>query len=274
MNTKIRNCLNYIREITDFTPKVALVLGSGLGGYSRELASIECVIPYQDLPGFPVSTVPGHAGKLIMGHIHGVPVVCLDGRVHFYEGYQTEQVVMPIRIVRAMGAEIILLSNAAGGLNINYSPGSIVMIRDHISLFVRNPLIGPNDPDQGERFPDMTEVYDPELRKLIHAVARKEDIYIESGVYCQVTGPSYETPAEINLLHILGVDLVGMSTVMEAIAAKHIGMRVCALSLVTNMAAGMQTRPLSHEEVREEGVRSASRFAKLVTAAIKEMKDI
>ena len=274
MNTKIRNCLNYIREITDFTPKVALVLGSGLEGYSRELASIECVIPYQDLPGFPVSTVPGHAGKLIMGHIHGVPVVCLDGRVHFYEGYQTEQVVMPIRIVRAMGAEIILLSNAAGGLNINYSPGSIVMIRDHISLFVRNPLIGPNDPDQGERFPDMTEVYDPELRKLIHAVARKEDIYIESGVYCQVTGPSYETPAEINLLHILGVDLVGMSTVMEAIAAKHIGMRVCALSLVTNMAAGMQTRPLSHEEVREEGVRSASRFAKLVTAAIKEMKDI
>ena len=181
---------------------------------------------------------------------------------------------MPIRIVRAMGAEIILLSNAAGGLNINYSPGSIVMIRDHISLFVRNPLIGPNDPDQGERFPDMTEVYDPELRKLIHAVARKEDIYIESGVYCQVTGPSYETPAEINLLHILGVDLVGMSTVMEAIAAKHIGMRVCALSLVTNMAAGMQTRPLSHEEVKEEGVRSASRFAKLVTAAIKEMKDI
>ena len=163
MNTKIRNCLNYIREITDFTPKVALVLGSGLGGYSRELASIECVIPYQDLPGFPVSTVPGHAGKLIMGHIHGVPVVCLDGRVHFYEGYQTEQVVMPIRIVRAMGAGIILLSNAAGGLNINYSPGSIVMIRDHISLFVRNPLIGPNDPDQGERFPDMTEVYDPEL---------------------------------------------------------------------------------------------------------------
>ena len=261
MNTKIRNCLNYIREITDFTPKVALVLGSGLGGYSRELASIECVIPYQDLPGFPVSTVPGHAGKLIMGHIHGVPVVCLDGRVHFYEGYQTEQVVMPIRIVRAMGAEIILLSNAAGGLNINYSPGSIVMIRDHISLFVRNPLIGPNDPDQGERFPDMTEVYDPELRKLIHAVARKEDIYIESGVYCQVTGPSYETPAEINLLHMLGVDLV-------------IGMRVCALSLVTNMAAGMQTRPLSHEEVKEEGVRSASRFAKLVTAAIKEMKDI
>lgn len=274
MNTKVRNCLNYIREITDFTPKVALVLGSGLGGYSRELASIECVIPYQDLPGFPVSTVPGHAGKLIMGHIHGVPVVCLDGRVHYYEGYQTEQVVLPIRIVRAMGAEIILLSNAAGGLNINYSPGSIVMIRDHISLFVRNPLIGPNDPSDGERFPDMTQVYDPELRKLIHAVARKEDIYIESGVYCQVTGPSYETPAEINLLHILGVDLVGMSTVMEAIAAKHIGMRVCALSLVTNMAAGMQTRPLSHEEVREEGVRSASKFAKLVTAAIKEMKDL
>ena len=274
MNAKVRNCLNYIREITDFTPKVALVLGSGLGGYSRELASVECVIPYQDLPGFPVSTVPGHAGKLIMGHIHGVPVVCLDGRVHYYEGYQTEQVILPIRIVRAMGAEIILLSNAAGGLNINYSPGSIVMIRDHISLFVRNPLIGSNDPNDGERFPDMTQVYDAELRNLIHAVARKEDIYIESGVYCQVTGPSYETPAEINFLHILGVDLVGMSTVMEAIAARHIGMRVCALSLVTNMAAGMQTRPLSHEEVREEGIRSASKFARLVTAAIKEMKDL
>lgn len=268
MRKNVRECLTYIRSITDFVPKAALVLGSGLGGFTEKLDSIVCEIPYSDIPGFPVSTVSGHAGKFIMGYVEGVPLICMSGRVHYYEGYAPEDVVLPLRVMHALGAEFLFLTNAAGGISSDLKPGSLVLLRDHISLFIPNPLIGENDPDEGERFPDMSEVYDPKLRELVEKAASEADVRLESGVYCQLSGPSYETPAEIRLLQRLGADVVGMSTVMEAITAHHAGMKVCAISFVSNMAAGINTHALSHEEVKEAGIQAAPRFTRLVRAAI------
>ena len=272
MRTNVRNCLNYIRKITDFEPEIAVVLGSGLGGYTRELEEIICSIPYNRIPGFPISTVSGHAGKFVMGYLKGVPVILMDGRVHHYEGYTPEEVVLPVRVMRAMGAKVLFLTNAAGGVSEDLSPGSLVAIRDHVSMFVPNPLLGRNDPDEGERFPDMTEVYDHTLRKIMMDCAAARDIPISEGVYCQLTGPSYETPYEISILAQLGVDLVGMSTVMEAIVAKHVGMKVCGISLVTNMAAGISTSPLSHEEVKQAGKIAAESVSALITDSLCAMK--
>lgn len=272
MRKNVRECLTYIRSITDFVPKAALVLGSGLGGFTEKLDSIVCEIPYSDIPGFPVSTVSGHAGKFIMGYVEGVPLICMSGRVHYYEGYAPEDVVLPLRVMHALGAEFLFLTNAAGGISSDLKPGSLVLLRDHISLFIPNPLIGENDPDEGERFPDMSEVYDPKLRELVEKAASEADVRLESGVYCQLSGPSYETPAEIRLLQRLGADVVGMSTVMEAITAHHAGMKVCAISFVSNMAAGINTHALSHEEVKEAGIQAAPRFTRLVRAAIATVK--
>ena len=272
MRKNVRECLTYIRSITDFVPKAALVLGSGLGGFTEKLDSIVCEIPYSDIPGFPVSTVSGHAGKFIMGYVEDVPLICMSGRVHYYEGYAPEEVVLPLRVMHALGAEFLFLTNAAGGISSDLKPGSLVLLRDHISLFIPNPLIGENDPDEGERFPDMSEVYDPKLRELVEKAASEADVRLESGVYCQLSGPSYETPAEIRLLKGLGADVVGMSTVMEAITAHHAGMKVCAISFVSNMAAGINTHALSHEEVKEAGIQAAPRFTRLVRAAIGTVK--
>ena len=272
MRKNVRECLTYIRSITDFVPKAALVLGSGLGGFTEKLDSIVCEIPYSDIPGFPVSTVSGHAGKFIMGYVEDVPLICMSGRVHYYEGYAPEEVVLPLRVMHALGAEFLFLTNAAGGISSDLKPGSLVLLCDHISLFIPNPLIGENDPDEGERFPDMSEVYDPKLRELVEKAASEADVRLESGVYCQLSGPSYETPAEIRLLQRLGADVVGMSTVMEAITAQHAGMKVCAISFVSNMAAGINTHALSHEEVKEAGIQAAPRFTRLVRAAIATVK--
>ena len=272
MRKNVRECLTYIRSITDFVPKAALVLGSGLGGFTEKLDSIVCEIPYSDIPGFPVSTVSGHAGKFIMGYVEDVPLICMSGRVHYYEGYAPEEVVLPLRVMHALGAEFLFLTNAAGGISSDLKPGSLVLLCDHISLFITNPLIGENDPDEGERFPDMSEVYDPKLRELVEKAASEADVRLESGVYCQLSGPSYETPAEIRLLQRLGADVVGMSTVMEAITAHHAGMKVCAISFVSNMAAGINTHALSHEEVKEAGIQAAPRFTRLVRAAIATVK--
>ena len=272
MRKNVRECLTYIRSITDFVPKAALVLGSGLGGFTEKLDSIVCEIPYSDIPGFPVSTVSGHAGKFIMGYVEDVPLICMSGRVHYYEGYAPEEVVLPLRVMHALGAEFLFLTNAAGGISSDLKPGSLVLLRDHISLFIPNPLIGENDPDEGERFPDMSEVYDRKLRELVEKAASEADVRLESGVYCQLSGPSYETPAEIRLLQRLGADVVGMSTVMEAITAHHAGMKVCAISFVSNMAAGINTHALSHEEVKEAGIQAAPRFTRLVRAAIGTVK--
>lgn len=272
MRTNVRNCLNYIRKITDFEPEIALILGSGLGGYTKELDEVICSIPYNRIPGFPISTVSGHAGKFVMGCLKGIPVILMDGRVHYYEGYTPEEVVLPIRVMQAMGAKVLFLTNAAGGISEELAPGSLVAIRDHVSMFVPNPLLGRNDPDEGVRFPDMSEVYDRNLRKIIMNCASERNIPISEGVYCQLTGPSYETPYEISILAHLGVDLVGMSTVMEAIVAKHMGMKVCGISLVTNMAAGINTEPLSHEEVKESGKKAAESVKALLTDSLCAMK--
>ena len=272
MRKNVRECLEFIRCRTDFVPRAAIVLGSGLGGYADNLSNIKCRIPYEEIPGFPVSTVSGHAGEFVMGYVGNVPVVCMSGRVHYYEGYTPQEAVLPVRLMRAMGAEFLLLTNAAGGINEKYEPGTLVMIEDHVTLFVPNPLKADYDPEEGARFPDMTEVYDRGLREIIKKAAGEEGIRLESGVYCQLSGPSYETPAEIRLLRTLGVDIVGMSTGMEAIAAKHAGMRVCGISLVSNMAAGIKKEPLSHDEVKLAGAQSTPKFSRLVTAAVSALE--
>ena len=273
MRDNVKFCLDYIRKITDFVPDVALILGSGMGAFTSIMDEVVCSIPYSRIPGFPVSTVSGHAGKYVMGYVKDVPVICMDGRVHYYEGYTPEEVVLPVRVMRAMGARVLFITNAAGGINEELSPGSLVVLRDHVSMFVPNPLRGANDPDEGERFPDMTEVYDRFLRKTIEECADRAGVPITEGVYCQLSGPSYESPFEIKILAQLGVDVVGMSTVMEAIAAKHMGMKLCGISLVTNMAAGINPKPLSHEEVKFAGKEAAKVFSSLVAESIREIRE-
>ena len=273
MRDNVKFCLDYIRKIMDFVPDVALILGSGMGAFTSIMDEVVCSIPYSRIPGFPVSTVSGHAGKYVMGYVKDVPVICMDGRVHYYEGYTPEEVVLPVRVMRAMGARVLFITNAAGGINEELSPGSLVVLRDHVSMFVPNPLRGVNDPDEGERFPDMTEVYDRFLRKTIEECADRAGVPITEGVYCQLSGPSYESPFEIKILAQLGVDVVGMSTVMEAIAAKHMGMKLCGISLVTNMAAGISPKPLSHDEVKFAGKEAANVFSSLVAESIREIKE-
>ena len=247
---KLLKCRDYVRSRTDFVPKAALTLGSGLGGFASEV-DVACEVPYADIPGFPVSTVPGHAGKFIFGMLRGVPVVCMQGRVHYYEGYELSDVVLSTRLVRMLGAEILFLTNASGGVNPEYDAGDFMLITDHIMTFFPNPLVGANIEELGTRFPDMSHVYDPALCDIIRDTAKKEGIALREGVYCQLTGPCFETPAEVRMLGVLGADAVGMSTVPEAIAASHCGLPVLGLSLITNMAAGMAGKRLSGDEVIE-----------------------
>lgn len=268
---KLMHCCESVRRKTDFIPKVAIVLGSGLGDYA-ETIRVECELPYGEIEGFPVSTVPGHAGKFIFGTIDEVPVACMKGRVHYYEGYPVSDVVLPIRLLKLMGAEILFLTNAAGGVNTSFHAGDLMMIKDHIAVFAPNPLIGPNVEELGIRFPDMSRVYDGELQKLIAKTAKENDIFLQEGVYAQLTGPSFESPAEIRLLRLLGCDAVGMSTVVEAITANHMGMKICGVSCISNLAAGMSANPLSHQEVQEAADMAAPRFKKLVTETVKGMK--
>lgn len=267
---KLQHCYDCVRKKTDFVPKAAIVLGSGLGDYA-ETIRVEGELSYSEIEGFPVSTVPGHAGKFIFGYVDKVPVVCMKGRVHFYEGYPISDVVLPTRLMRLMGADILFLTNAAGGVNTSFHAGDLMMIKDHISVFAPNPLIGPNIDELGTRFPDMSEVYDIRLQKAIVSAAEKNNIFLQEGVYAQLTGPSFESPAEIRMLRTLGCDAVGMSTVVEAIAANHMGMKVCGISCICNLAAGMTATPLSHKEVQEAADRAAPNFKKLVTEAVKNM---
>ncbi|MDD6203253.1 MAG: purine-nucleoside phosphorylase [Lachnospiraceae bacterium] len=270
---KLLKCLNSVREKTDFVPKVAIVLGSGLGDYANDI-QVETEIDYHDIEGFPVSTVPGHAGKFIFGYVKDVPVVCMKGRVHYYEGYPVSDVVLPTRLMHLMGAQILFLTNASGGINPSFSAGDFMMLTDHISIFAPNPLIGANIDELGTRFPDMTQVYDRQLQDIIRNVAKKENIKIQEGIYAQLTGPSFESPAEIQLLHKLGVDAVGMSTVVEAITANHMGMKICCISCVCNLAAGMTQNPLTHEEVQAAAKEAAPKFKKLLTESVIAMKEV
>lgn len=265
---KLQNCLACVREKTDFVPKIAVVLGSGLGDYA-EAIDVKCEISYSEIEGFPVSTVPGHAGKFIFGYIDNIPVVCMKGRVHYYEGYDVTDVVLPARLMKLLGAEILFLTNAAGGVNTSFHAGDLMLIKDHISVFAPNPLIGPNIDEMGVRFPDMSKVYDRELQDIIRRTAKENDIFLQEGIYAQLTGPSFESPAEIRMLRTLGCDAVGMSTVVEAIAANHCGMRICGISCISNLAAGMSEKPLCHEEVQEAADMAAPKFKKLVTEAVK-----
>lgn len=267
---KLMNCLDCVRKKTDFVPKVALVLGSGLGDYAESIR-VECEVPYGEIEDFPVSTVPGHAGKFIFGYVNNVPVICMKGRVHYYEGYPISDVVLPVRLMRLLGAEILFLTNAAGGVNTSFHAGDLMLIRDHIAVFAPNPLIGHNIDELGTRFPDMSAVYDKELQTVIRKAAKANHIYLQEGVYVQLTGPSYESPADIRMLRVLGCDAVGMSTVVEAIAANHMGMRICGISCISNLAAGMSANPLNHAEVQEAADMAAPNFKKLVTESIKNM---
>lgn len=270
---KLLNCYEDVRKKTDFQPKVAIVLGSGLGDYAEQI-KVAAEIPYHEIEGFPVSTVPGHAGRFIFGYIDEIPVVCMKGRVHYYEGYPISDVVLPIRLMKLMGAKILFLTNAAGGVNTSFHAGDLMMIRDQISVFAPNPLIGENIDELGVRFPDMSAVYDRELQDIIVKVAKDNNIFLQQGVYAQLTGPSFESPAEIRMLRGMGVDAVGMSTVVEAIAANHMGMRICGISCISNLAAGMTANPLTHEEVQEAADMAAPNFKKLVTETVKGMKSL
>ena len=253
-----------------FKPDVAIVLGSGLGDFADCMEN-KTYISYGDIEGFPVSTVAGHKGRYAFGNIGNVNVVAMQGRVHHYEGYEMGQVVLPIRLMKLMGANTLILTNAAGGINFDFNPGDLMMITDQITSFVKSPLIGPNIDELGTRFPDMSCVYDKGLQNILAETAASLDIDLKKGVYLQTTGPSYETPAEIKMFRLLGADAVGMSTTCEAMAAKHMGMKIAGVSCITNMAAGMNKTPLSHEEVGETANRIAKQFEMLIKQFIIEI---
>ena len=268
---KLLKCYECYKKKIDFQPEVAIVLGSGLGNFART-ADVKAELSYNEIEGFPVSTVPGHAGKFIFGYIGEVPVVMMQGRVHYYEGYPVTDVVLPTRLMKMMGAKILFLTNASGGINPLFHAGSLMLIRDHISSFAPNPLVGPNIDELGTRFPDMSHVYDEDLQDVIRSTAQESGIELFEGVYAQLTGPSFETPAEIQMLSKLGVSAVGMSTVVEAIAANHMGMKICGVSCVSNLAAGMNSSPLTHEEVQEAANAVAPKFEKLLTESVMKFK--
>jgi len=265
---KLKQGYEYMRNRTDFVPKAGLVLGSGLGMAADRIKTV-AEITYDEIPGFPVSTVAGHAGKFILGYIGDTAVIAMKGRVHYYEGYPMQDVVLPIRLMGMLGAKIVLLTNAAGGINEKFAPGDLMMLTDHISTFVQSPMIGfASEP----RFVDMTEVYDPDLRKRMTDAAEQSGISLKEGIYLQVTGPQYETPAEIRMFRMLGADAVGMSTVCEAIAARQMGMRVCGVSCITNMAAGIENKQLSHDEVRDCALRIGDKFSEMICRFLTELR--
>lgn len=269
--TKVLQCFESIKERIPFKPQIALILGSGLGDYGDTM-DIVATIPYKDIAGFPQSTVQGHKGQFIFGYVGTVPVVCMQGRVHYYEGYPITDVVLPVRLMKLMGAEVLFLTNAAGGVNKNYNAGDLMLIEDHICM-IPNPLMGENISEFGPRFPDMSDTYDKALRDIIKEQAGQMGITLQEGVYVQFSGPSYETPAEVRMARAMGGDAVGMSTAVEAIAANHMGMHICGISCITNMAAGVQTSPLDHAEVQETADRVAATFSKVVTASIIAIAD-
>jgi len=267
---KVNRCLECVRAKTDFVPKVALILGSGLGDLAEQINIVES-IDYAEIDGFPQSTVIGHKGRFVFGYIEQTPVVIMQGRVHYYEGYTMEEVVLPIRLMHAMGADILFLTNAAGGLGDGFQCGDLMLITDHIGCFVPNPLLGPNEDSFGTRFPDMSEVYDRDLQEIILSSSNELNISMKQGVYLQLTGPSYETPAEIQMCKILGASAVGMSTVVEAIVANHMKMKICGISFISNLAAGINKTPLSHDEVKAAADAVAPQFQALVKLAISKM---
>lgn len=270
MENKLKTCLASIREKTDFKPEVALVLGSGLGDYADSI-QIEEIVDYSEIEGFPVSTVKGHKGRFVFGYVGKVPVAIMQGRVHYYEGYPMSDVVLPTRLMGLLGAKKLILTNAAGGINEDFQPGDFMMITDHIATGVPSPLIGPNLEELGDRFPDMSEVYSKRIREVIRKSAEECGIHLQEGVYVQLTGPNYETPAEVRMCRIWGGDAVGMSTACEAMAARHMGMEIGGISCITNLAAGLSANKLNHKEVQETADRVSVQFKELVTKIIEKL---
>lgn len=259
-----------VRDRTALRPQVGLVLGSGLGGFADTL-ELEVAIPFGDLPGWPNATAPGHAGRLLFGHLTGVPIVIQQGRFHLYEGHSAGFVVQPILLMSRLGTRVVVLTNAAGGVNPAFGAGTLMAIADHINMTGRSPLFGPNAPEIGPRFPDMSNVWDPELRARLHASAEVEGVALADGVYACLVGPSYETPAEVRMLARLGVDAVGMSTALEAVAARWAGLRVCGVSLVTNPGAGLSEAELSHADVLAAADLAGPRLARVLARFIAEL---
>jgi purine-nucleoside phosphorylase len=266
----MQQAVAHIRNVTAREPRVVVVLGSGLGAFADELAD-PIAIPYSDIPGWPVSTAVGHSGKLVFGKLGTLDVAVMAGRAHLYEGYTPAQVTMGVRVLHRLGAQSVVFTNAAGGINLSYREGALVLISDHINLQGSNPLLGPNDDSEGPRFPDMTEAYSSAYRTLAHQVAHELKIQLEEGVYAGLTGPTYETPAEIRYLRAIGADLVGMSTVPEVIMANYLGMQVLAISCVTNMAAGILPQKLDHKEVLEAGYRVRDTLIRFLKALLPKL---
>lgn len=264
---KLTKCYDSVCAKIDFKPEIALILGSGLGDYADNI-EVEAVLDYHDIEGFPVSTVEGHKGRFVFGYINGVPVVAMQGRVHYYEGYDMQDVVLPTRLMKLMGAKVLFLTNAAGSVNYDFKAGDFMLLTDQISSFVPSPLIGPNINELGLRFCDMSEIYDKDLRNIIKDTAKELHIELREGVYVQLSGPNFETPQEVKMCRILGGDAVGMSTACEAVAANHMGMKICAVSCISNLGCGMSDEPLCHEEVQETADRVAPLFKQLITASI------
>lgn len=267
---KLLKCYECYKAKIDFTPKVALVLGSGLGDFGETIRVVD-TLDYHDIEGFPVSTVPGHAGRFIFGYVGEVPVVCMQGRVHYYEGYEMSDVVLPARLMKMMGAEVLFLTNAAGGVKQGFHAGDLMLITGQIASFIPSPLRGANLDELGVRFPDMSQIYDLDLQRIVRKTAIELGIDIKEGTYLQFSGPQYESPQEITMSRTLGADAVGMSTACEAIAAKHMGMKVLGISCISNLASGISPVPLSHKEVQEVADEVAPKFKALVTEVIKQI---
>ena len=267
---KLIRCYDSVRKQIDFTPQVALVLGSGLGDYAESIR-VEATLDYHDIEGFPVSTVPGHKGQFIFGYVGDVPVVCMQGRVHYYEGYPMSDVVLPARLMKLMGAQVLFLTNAAGGVQLGMHSGDLMLITGQIASFVPSPLIGANLDELGPRFPDMSEIYNRDLIQIVRKCAAELSIDLKEGTYLQFTGPAYESPQEVAMARALGADAVGMSTACEAVAANHMGMKIVGISCISNLACGISPVPLSHKEVQEAADKVAPQFKALVTRTIEEI---
>lgn len=264
---KLMRCYESVKQKIEFKPEIALILGSGLGDYAEQIR-VEATLDYHEIEGFPVSTVLGHKGRFVFGYVKDVPGVIMQGRVHYYEGYPMEDVVLPTRLMGLLGAKVLFLTNAAGGIQDGMQAGDFMLINGHISSFVPSPLIGPNIEELGVCFPDMSEVYSKRLQKTIKETAKYLNLPLKEGVYVQTTGPNYETPQEIQMYRMLGADAVGMSTAVEAIVARHMGMEICGVSCISNLAAGISKNPLTHAEIQETADRVAPDFKKLITESI------
>lgn len=271
-DNRLEEAAEYISKVSAVRPQAVIIMGSGLGGYA-DLIEQEYVLDYDAVPGWPLATAPGHAGKLILGHRNGVPVAAFSGRLHCYEGYNAAETVLPLQTMLLLGAGHVFLTNAAGAIQPHFRPGSLMLIEDHINLTGHNPLMGPNNEKLGVRFPDMSAVYDAELNERLEKAAEANEFYVERGVYAWMIGPSYETPAEIRALRILGADAVGMSTVPEAVAARHAGAKVAAVSCLSNLAAGVGSDPLTEEEVLEAGEAASGNMAILADAFLDQVRD-